>query len=68
VYTKTVKLNKYNEARLPDTFKPAVEETNKGSAIVNIHYGKNMDIIILVAKEKQLSKDNLSRIKILVEE
>jgi hypothetical protein len=64
---KTVKVNKLNMVKLPDTFRPTVLDTNKnGDATVDIHFGSNMDILVITAKNKQLSGDDTSRIKIIV--
>ena len=68
---KQGKVNKYNEVRVPDTFAPTVMDTNKGTdktaREVNIYFGGNMDILVICAKNKQLSKDNLERIRILTD-
>ena len=69
---KTVKINKYVQVRLVDTFRPAVIETNKknkGEATteVDIHFGAIMDVVIVVAKHKKLSSDDMRRIKILTD-
>jgi hypothetical protein len=66
---KTVNINKYSLVRMPDVFRPSVQETNKnGTTTVDIHFGANMDIMVVVAKNKKLSEDNAKRIKILTEE
>ena len=66
---KQSKINAYNEVRLVDTFKPVVMSTNEdGSPKVNIHFGQNMDILVITAKDKQLSKDNQERIRILTDQ
>ena len=65
---KTTKISKYNEVRLVDTFKPSVEATNNGTPMVNIHFGTNMDILIITAKDKQIGKDNMERIRILIDQ
>ena len=64
---KTVNVDKYSSIRCPDTFQYAVIEVNKGARTVDIHFGSNMDIVVCVAKGKQLSKDNLERIRILTD-
>lgn len=64
---KSVKINKYSLVRMPDTFRPSVEQINKGSTEVDIHFGSNMDIVVVVAKHKELSRDNQERIRILTE-
>lgn len=64
---KTSKVNKYSEVRVIDTFRPAVENTNRGSSEVNVHFGTNMDILVITAKNKDISKDNLERIRILTD-
>lgn len=62
---KIVRISKYDEVKLPDTFQPAMLETNKGINEVAVHFGTNMDIIVCVAKLKKLSDDDLTRIRIL---
>jgi len=64
---KTVNVDKYSSVRLTDTFQCAVIEVNKGTRAVDIYFGSNMDIVVCVAKGKQLSKDNLERIRILTD-
>ena len=65
------KVNLYNEVKVVDTFLPAVMEVNKGddkqSREVNIYFGANMDTLVITARNKQLSKDNLERIRILTD-
>lgn len=63
---KTVNINKYDLVRLPDTVRPSVMEANKnGEATVDIHFGSNMDIVVVVAKNRQLSNDDQERIRII---
>lgn len=64
---KSTKLGKYCTVRLPDTFLPSTLDTNKGDNKVNIHFGGNMDIVVVTARDKQLSKDDQERIRILTE-
>lgn len=64
---KTANIGSYCTVRLPDTFLPAIVDTNKGTNKVNIYFGANMDIVVVTAKEKQLSKDDIERIRILTE-
>ena len=69
---KNTNITKYSQIRLVDTFKPAVEQTNNKSGNgskpeVVIHFGTNMDILVICAKHKKLSRDNTERIKILLE-
>jgi len=68
---KTVRLAKYNTIKLLDTFLPSVIDTNKGNdkqaREVNIHFGANMDILVIYARGKVLTKDNLERIRILTD-
>jgi hypothetical protein len=60
---------------LPDTFRPSVPDTkttNKKGVTdtikeISIHYGCNMDIVVICSKGKQLSKDNLERLRILID-
>jgi len=64
---KTTNITKHDLISVPDTFRPSVLEVNKSSkATVNVYFGRDMDIIVVVAKEKQLSNDNQRRIKILI--
>ena len=66
---KTTNITKHDLVNMPDTFRPAVKEANKSDkATVDIYFGKEMDIVVVVAKEKQLNNDNLRRIKILIGE
>jgi hypothetical protein len=66
---KVVNVNKYGMVKLTDTFMPAVLESNKDNTrTVNVHFGTNMDIAVVVAKGRQLSKDNQERIRILTNE
>ncbi|MDD3460987.1 MAG: hypothetical protein PHW28_06810 [Mesotoga sp.] len=65
---KTSKVNAYGEVKTVDTLLPAVQAVNADkSSKVNVHFGSNMYIIVVVAKDAQLSKDNLERIRILTE-
>lgn len=64
---KTVNVGKYGTVKLPDTFSPAVLETNKGGKEVNVFFGANMDVVVCIAKNKKLSGDNQERIRILVD-
>jgi hypothetical protein len=65
---KTSKVTLRNLIRVPDTFKPTVEQTNGGDALVDVYFGANMDVLVLVAHKKKLSDDNHKRIHILTEE
>jgi len=66
---KTTNITKHDLISVPDTFRPSVLEVNKtGKATVDVYFGRDMDIIVVVAKEKQLSNDNQRRIKILIGE
>jgi hypothetical protein len=49
----------------PDTFTSFVEQNAVQS--LDIHFGSNYDIIVIVPSNKQLSKDNQERIRILTE-
>ena len=64
---KTAKLGKYSTVRLVDTFSPTVVLTNGGTTEVDIHFGTVMDVLVITAHKKQLSKDNLERIRQLTE-
>ena len=64
---KTVNVGRYSTVRLPDTFELAVIETNKGSREVKIHFGSNLDIVVCVAKDRKLSRENVERIRILTD-
>lgn len=65
---KIVNVNKYGLVKLPDTFRPSVLDANKdNTSTVHVHFGANMDVVVVVAKNKQLSGDNKERIKILTE-
>lgn len=73
---KEVNVGKYGTVRLPDTFLPAVIETNKrdNKALtdkemkkVRVYFGANMDMVVCVANNKELSKDNQERIRILTD-
>jgi hypothetical protein len=64
---KTVRVTKYNEIRVIDTFKPTIEKLNGGTPEADIHFGSNMDILIIVGHNKKISKDNLERIRILTD-
>jgi hypothetical protein len=66
---KTTNITKHNLVRMPDILRYAVIETNKtDKATVDVYFGANMDIMVVVAKNKKLSNDNQQRIKILTEE
>ena len=65
---KTSKVSKRNMLRLPDTFRPTVEQSNDGDTTVDIYFGSNMDVLVLVAHSKKLSDDNRKRIHILTDE
>ncbi len=59
-------VNKYGLVKLPNTFRPSILDTNKDNeAKVNIHFGSNMDIVVIVARNKQLSRDDSDRIRYL---
>jgi hypothetical protein len=64
---KTVNVTKFSEVRVVDTFRPAVMNANGGTPEVDIHFGSNMDILVIVASKKQLSRDNQERIRILTD-
>ena len=51
---------------VPDLFKPILEQHYKSDK-VDVHIGANMDIVVICATDKQLSKDNQERIRILTE-
>jgi hypothetical protein len=61
------RVNKISEVKVVDTFRPTVMHINGGSNEVDVHFGANMDILVIVAKGKQLSKDNIERIRILTD-
>lgn len=64
---KKAKVSQRDLVRLPDTFRPTIQQLNNGDAAVDIHFGSNLDVLVLVAHNKQLSKDNQERIRILTE-
>jgi hypothetical protein len=49
----------------PDTFISFVEQN--AVQTLDIHFGANYDVLIIVPSGKQLSKDNQERIRILTE-
>jgi hypothetical protein len=71
---RAVKVGKYSTVKLPDTFEPAVMETNGSSKDINenelravdVHFGVNMDIAVCVAKGKKLTDNDKERIRLLV--
>lgn len=74
---RTVNVGKYSTVKLPDTFEPAVIETNtkankgkdtseKELRAVNVHFGRNMEVVVCVAKSKKLEGIDLERIELLV--
>ena len=66
---KTTNITKHDLVSMPDTLRPSVMEVNKSNkATVDVYFGRDMDIVVVVAKEKQLSNDNQRRIKILIGE
>lgn len=60
------KVTKKNLVHVPDLFRPFIEQ-HYNSDNVDVHIGANMDILIICANSKELSKDNKERIRILTE-
>jgi hypothetical protein len=59
--TKHSKINKKGMVRLPDTM---VDNDNKQ---IDIIYGSNFGIVVIVDSNKSLDKDNTERIRILTD-
>lgn len=58
--------NKYSiRITPPDTFSAFLEQNNVPS--IDVHFGSNYDVIVVVPSDKELSKDNKERIRILTE-
>lgn len=59
---KTVRISKKSMVRMPDV----VSISNQGK-LVDVYFGANFDTAVVVPHDKVLSRDNLERIRILVE-
>ena len=67
---KKIMISKLDMIRVPDTFRPSVISTNKTDSKpeANIYFGRDMDVIIITARDKALNSDNQRRINILIGE
>jgi len=72
---RTVNVGKYSTVKLPDTFEPAVMETNHKAnkstpeselRKVHVYFGKNMDVAVCIAANHKLEGMDLERIELLV--
>lgn len=58
--------NKYSiRVTPPDTFSAFLEQNKVQS--IDVHFGSNYDVVVIVPSDKELSKDNKERIRILTE-
>lgn len=64
---KTANVTRYNQIRLVDTFRPVITTQNNGKPAADIYFGSNMDVLVIVAHNKKLSRDNMERIRILTD-
>lgn len=62
---KKSKIGIRNLIRVPDTFNDVMAQL--GTQDVDVHYGNNFDVLVIVPSGKDLSRDNKERIRILTE-
>lgn len=62
---KKSKIGIRNLVRVPDTFNDIMKQL--GTQDIDVHYGSNFDVLVIVPSNKDLSRDNKERIRILTE-